>query len=66
MTYDKEVKQAVRGIRSRARACLERNGAAFEGRQYSGPDSVVLPDTLSTAHCELSSGKSSRVDPKCF
>ena len=30
---DEEVKQAVPGIRRRARACLERNGAAFEGRQ---------------------------------
>ena len=32
-SMDEEVKQAVRGIRSRARACLGRNGAAFEGRQ---------------------------------
>ena len=30
---EEEVKQVVRGIRRRARACLERNGAAFEGRQ---------------------------------
>ena len=28
-----DVKQVVWGIRRRARACLERNGAAFEGRQ---------------------------------
>ena len=26
---DEEVKQAVRGIRRRARACLERNGALW-------------------------------------
>ena len=30
---DEKVKQVVRGIPSRARACLERNGAAFEERQ---------------------------------
>ena len=30
---EEEVKQAVRGIRRRARACLERNSTAFEERQ---------------------------------
>ena len=30
---EEEVKQAVRGSRRRARACLERNSAAFEERQ---------------------------------
>ena len=30
---EEEVKQAVRGIRRRARAYLERNGAAFEEKQ---------------------------------
>ena len=29
-SIDHEVKQVVLGIRRRARACLERNGAAFE------------------------------------
>ena len=33
-SMDEEVvKQAVRGIRRRARACLERNSTAFEERQ---------------------------------
>ena len=30
---EEEVKQAVRGIRRQARACLERNSTAFEERQ---------------------------------
>ena len=30
---EEEVKQAVRGIRRRARACPERNSTAFEERQ---------------------------------
>ena len=30
---EEEIKQAVPGIHRRARACLERNGAAFGGRQ---------------------------------
>ena len=32
-SIDDEVKQVVWGIRRRARACLEHNGAAFEERQ---------------------------------
>ena len=30
---EEKVKQAVRGIRRRARACLERNSTAFEEKQ---------------------------------